>query len=80
MKITVWTKIGCPWCIEVVDLLNERHLAFEERVVTNNQAHWDEMVRISHQSKAPVVDIDGHLLIDTDAETVAAHLATIAAH
>jgi monothiol glutaredoxin len=78
MKITVWTKIACPWCIEVVDLLNERHLAFEERVVTNNKAHWDEMVRISHQSKAPVVDIDGHLLIDTDADAVAAHLATVA--
>jgi monothiol glutaredoxin len=77
MKITVWTKIGCPWCVEVVDFLNDRHLAFEERVVTNNQAYWDEMVRISHQSKAPVVDIDGHVLIDTDADAVAAHLAKV---
>jgi monothiol glutaredoxin len=80
MKITVWTKIGCPWCIEVVDLLNERQLAFEERVVTTNKGHWDEMVRLSRQSKAPVVDIDGHLLIDTDADAVAAYLAKVAAH
>lgn len=79
MKVTVWTKTGCPWCVEVIDLLQSRNLAYEERVVTSDRAHWDEMVRISRQSKAPVVDIDGHLLIDTDADAVAAHLATVAA-
>lgn len=78
MKITVWSKTGCPWCEDVTELLTSRQIAFEERVVTGNQVHWDEMVRISRQSKAPVVDIDGHLLIDTDADAVASHLAKVA--
>ena len=46
--------------------------------MTGNQDHYDEMVRISRQSKAPVVDIDGHLLIDTDADEVADYLDNIA--
>ena len=46
--------------------------------MTGNQDHYDEMVRISRQSKAPVVDIDGHLLIDTDADEVADYLDKIA--
>jgi len=73
-NITVWTKIGCGWCDEVTDLLRERGVAFEERVVSTNRQHFDEMVRKSGQSLAPVVEIDGHLLIDTDADEVADYL------
>ncbi len=71
MKITVWTKIGCGWCEEVVDLLRQRGLPYEERVVTGNRAYFEEMVRKSGQWLAPVVEIDGHLLVDTDADEVA---------
>ena len=74
MNITVWTKIGCGWCEEVTDLLRERRLPFEERVVTGNRALMEEMVRKSGQGFAPVVEIDGHLLIDTDADEVERYL------
>ena len=74
MNITVWTKIGCGWCEEVTDLLRERGLRFEERVVTGNRALMEEMVRKSGQGLAPVVEIDGHLLIDTDADEVERYL------
>jgi glutaredoxin len=79
MSITVWTKIGCGWCDEVVDLLRERGLEFEERVVTGNAAYFQEMVRKSRQTLAPVVEIDGHLLIDTDAGAVERYLNSVAA-
>jgi glutaredoxin len=71
MRITVWTKIGCGWCEEVIDLLQQRKLPYEERVVTGNRAYFEEMVRKSGQWLAPVVEIDGHLLVDTDADEVA---------
>ena len=74
MTITVWTKIGCGWCEEVTDLLRERGLPFEERVVTGNRELMEEMVRKSGQTLAPVVEIDGHLLIDTDADEVERYL------
>jgi glutaredoxin len=74
MAITVWTKIGCGWCEDVTDLLRERGIPFEERVVTGNHRHMEEMMRKSGQTLAPVVEIDGHLLIDTDATEVERYL------
>ena len=74
MKIIVWTKLGCGWCDEVIDLLQSRKLPFEERVVTGNRAAYQEMIEKSGQSLAPVVQIGDHLLIDTDADEVAGYL------
>ena len=54
-------------------------LPFEERVVTGNRDYFQEMVKKSGQTLAPVVDIDGHLLIDTDADAVEAYLDRTAA-
>jgi len=79
MTITIWTKIGCGWCYEVTDLLRERGVPFEERVVTGNAAHFQEMMRKSGQTLAPVVEIDGHLLIDTDAGAVERYLDSLKA-
>jgi glutathione-dependent peroxiredoxin len=78
MTITVWTKIGCGWCDEVTDLLRQRGLPFEERVVTGNRALMEELVRKSGQTLAPVVEIDGHLLVDTDAGEVERYLNAVA--
>jgi glutaredoxin 3 len=77
MTVTVWTKLGCGWCEEVVDLLHQRGIAFEERVVTGDRAAMEEMVRKSGQTLAPVVEIDGHLLVDTDADEVARYLDSL---
>jgi glutaredoxin len=79
MNITVWTKIGCGWCYEVTDLLRSRKIPFEERVVTGNREYFQEMVQKSGQTLAPVVEIDGHLLTDTDADEVEAYLDRVAA-
>ena len=59
---------------EVTDLLRQRGLPFEERVVTGNRALMEEMMRKSGQFLAPVVEIDGHLLMDTDADEVGRYL------
>ena len=63
----------------MTDLLRSRELPFEERVVTGNRAHFEEMVQKSGQWLAPVVQIDDDLLIDTDADEVSAYLAQRAA-
>ncbi|MGH2353147.1 MAG: glutaredoxin family protein [Chloroflexota bacterium] len=74
MAITVWTKLGCGWCDEVIDLLRERGLPFEERVVTGDRERMAELIRKSGQTLAPVVEIEGQLLIDTDADEVERYL------
>ena len=79
MTITVWTKIGCGWCYELTDMLRDRKLPFEERIVTGNPTYFQEMVKKSGQTLAPVAEIDGHLLIDTSADEVAAYLDSLPA-
>ena len=74
MNIIVYVKTGCPWCIGVTNLLKEKGVKYEERNVTENKAFMDEMVAKSGQTKAPTLDIDGHILADSDKEAVAAYL------
>jgi len=70
MKLIVYTKMGCPWCISVVDFLTEKNIEFEEREVRGNKAYFDEMIQKSGQTKAPTLDLDGAILADTDREAV----------
>ena len=68
MNLIVYTKTGCPWCIEVVNFLHENGIEFEERNVTKNEDFMQEMVDKSGQSKAPTLDLDGEILADVGSE------------
>lgn len=70
MKIIVYTKTNCPWCIGVIDFLNENNIDFEERNVTENEEYRKEMESKSGQTKAPTLDIDGEITPDSDKEEV----------
>jgi glutaredoxin len=73
----VYTKTGCPWCVEVTDFLNEKGVDFEEKNVTENENYFIEMQAKSGQTKAPVVDIDGKIIADTDKEEIERELQSI---
>lgn len=74
MSIIVYTKAGCGWCAEVLELLREKNVHFEEREVYGNRAYFDELVQKSGQKRAPTLDIDGKILADTDAAHVREYL------
>ena len=77
MKIIIYTKRGCPWCTGVLNFLNEKGYAYEEREVLTNPQYFEEMKIKSGQTKAPTLDIDGHILADSDAPTVEKYLASL---
>lgn len=72
--IIVYVKTGCPWCIGVTNMLKEKGVQYEERNVTESKVFMDEMMQKSGQTKAPTLDIDGHILADSDKDQVAAYL------
>lgn len=74
MKIILYTKTGCPWCRDVLTLFREKKVVFEERNVTASKVYFDEMLKISGQSKAPTLDIDGVILADSDRDQVLKYL------
>lgn len=74
MNIILYTKTGCPWCKEVLDLFAEHKIEFEEREVHGNKVYFDELVQKTGQTKTPTLDIDGHIIPDTDAVAVEEYL------
>ncbi len=74
MNIIIYTKTGCPWCKGVLDFFNEKGIAYEEREVRHNPAYMEELRKKSGQDKAPTLDIDGHILADSDKDQVEAYL------
>ena len=74
MNIIIYTKKGCPWCKGVLELFAEHTIAYEEREVLGNPVYFAELVAKSNQQKTPTLDIDGHILADSDREQVTAYL------
>ncbi|MDO8571880.1 MAG: glutaredoxin family protein [bacterium] len=70
MNIIIYTKEGCGWCTEVINLLRSKNIPFEERNCTVNAQYFDELVQKSGQFMTPTLDIDGEIIADTDVQTV----------
>ena len=64
MKIRLFIKPYCPWCDEAVDWLDERGISYETFDVIADPSAMAEMVRLSDQTLAPVIDVDGEILAD----------------
>lgn len=64
MTPTVYIKIGCPWCDDVVSYMEANNVPFKQVVVSGNKEAMQEMIDLSGQSKAPTMDWDGEVLAD----------------
>lgn len=73
-NIIVYTKTGCPWGIEVINFLNSRNISFTEKEMLSNLEFKEECIKKSGQWKCPTLDIDGHILADSDAKQVGEYL------
>ena len=68
MKIRLFIKPYCGWCEQAKDWLDERSIAYDEIDVIADRAAFDEMRRLSGQTLAPVIDVDGEILADFGAD------------
>ena len=66
--IRLFIKSGCGWCHEVMDWLEARGIDYERLNVSADDASFKEMVRLSGQTLAPVIDVDGEVLADFGAD------------
>ena len=67
-NIRLFVKPYCGWCHEAQDWLDERGITYELLDVTTNRAARQEMLELSGQTLAPVIDVDGDLLADFDTD------------
>lgn len=64
MKIRLFVKTYCGWCDKAAAWLDERGISYETINVSTNQKAFDEMIRLSGQTFAPVIEVDGKILAD----------------
>lgn len=67
-KVRLFIKPYCGWCHEAKDWLDERGIQYEELDVTSDRTARSEMIELSHQTLAPVIDVDGEILADFDTD------------
>jgi len=70
-RIRLFIKPYCPWCHRATRWLNERGVEFETVDVISDETAFDEMIRLSGQELAPVIDVDGKVLADFGPEQLA---------
>jgi glutaredoxin 3 len=71
-RVRLFIKPWCPWCHRAERWLRERGIAYERVDVSADTAAFEEMYRLSGQSLAPVIDVDGEVLADFGPEQLAA--------
>ena len=76
-RIRLFIKPYCPWCHRAARWLNERDLRYELIDVISDEAAYEEMIRLSGQDLAPVIDVEGEILADFGPEELAAFINSV---
>ena len=69
--VRLFIKPFCGWCDGAMEWLDRNKIKYNALDVTSHRAAWDEMVRLSGQSSAPVIEVDGEMLADFGASELA---------
>jgi glutaredoxin len=71
MNIRLFIKPYCPWCHKAQGWLDERGIKYQTLDVIADRGAFAEMVKLSGQELAPVIDVDGKILADFGPEELA---------
>ncbi len=63
-RVRLFIKPYCGWCHKATRWLDEHGIGYEEIDVMADEAAYDEMIRLSGQELAPVIEVDGKVLAD----------------
>ncbi|HVR36475.1 MAG TPA: glutaredoxin family protein [Methylomirabilota bacterium] len=77
LSVRLFIKPYCGWCHEAMDWLNERGIAYETLDVTSDAAARREMIELSGQTLAPVIEVDGEILADFGVDELAGFWKTL---
>jgi glutaredoxin len=64
MKIRLFIKPYCPWCHKAMRWLDDHDIEYEKLDVIADSKAYTEMVNLSGQTLAPVIEVDGKVLAD----------------
>lgn len=77
MKIRLFIKPYCPWCHRAEAWLRKHGIPYETLDVISDSEAYAEMIELSGQTYAPVIDVDGEVLADFGPEELARFWETL---
>ena len=69
--VRLFIKPYCPWCRQAMDWLDDHSIPYTVLDVISDRQAYEEMFRLSGQTLAPVIDVDGEVLADFGARELA---------
>jgi len=69
-KVRVFSSPMCPFCYVLKEFLKEKGIEFEEIDVSKDEKARDEMIKKSGRLEAPIVEIDGEIVVGFDKEKI----------
>ncbi|HVV02006.1 MAG TPA: glutaredoxin family protein [Verrucomicrobiae bacterium] len=63
-SIRLFIKPYCGWCHKAIRWLDDHDIEYETMDVIANEDAFEEMIRLSGQELAPVIDVNGEILAD----------------
>lgn len=68
--VKIYTSPACPYCFTLREFLKEKGIEFEEVDVSKDEKARDEMIKKSGKLEAPIVEIDGQIVVGFDKEKI----------
>ena len=70
-RVRLFIKPYCGWCHKAMRWLDQNGIEYEPVDVIADESAYAEMIALSGQELAPVIDVDGQVLADFGPEQLA---------
>ena len=71
-NVRLFIKPYCGWCLKAMNWLDDHGVHYDVLDVIADDKAYNEMVELSGQTLAPVIDVDGEILADFGPSELAA--------
>ena len=68
--VKIYTTPACPYCFTLMEFLKEKGIEFEEIDVSKDEKARDEMIKKSGRLEAPILEIDGQIVVGFDKKKI----------
>jgi len=68
--VKVFVTPACPYCFTLKEFLKEHGIEFEEIDVSKDEKAREEMIKKSGKLEAPIIEIDGQIVVGFDKEKI----------
>lgn len=69
-KVRLFTTPACSFCYTLREFLKENNIEFEEVDVSKDEKSREEMIKKSGRLEAPIVEIDGKIVVGFDKKKI----------